>query len=243
MAADGSTPRRLPRLAHFAGPNATIRTARRWSPATRRARSTACRCCAPRRQPAALRRAARRSDWPRPSRSTSSSSARTRWSAMPPSCTRPADGYLDAAGVFHRERQGPSDVPVYEVTLVRRTACIPALHGAAGEWPALGGRLRLAAAPGRARAPAVLPRWLAELRGDRSLRHRRAGRRQPDSPRGRTSTSTAPLPPGGYKKGLPAARRTDMARATCRRKRAAATSSPTAPSTCPPRRRGRPWRA
>src|SRR5579883_3594396 len=29
----------------------------------------------------------------------------------------PPDGYLDAAGVFHRERQGPDDVPVYEVTL------------------------------------------------------------------------------------------------------------------------------
>jgi L-asparaginase len=29
----------------------------------------------------------------------------------------PPDGYLDAAGVFHRERRGPDDVPVYEVTL------------------------------------------------------------------------------------------------------------------------------
>src|SRR5919202_4983382 len=29
----------------------------------------------------------------------------------------PPDGYLDPAGVFHRERQGPDDVPVYEVTL------------------------------------------------------------------------------------------------------------------------------
>src|SRR4051794_37048351 len=27
------------------------------------------------------------------------------------------DGYLDAAGVFHRDRQSPADVPVYEVTL------------------------------------------------------------------------------------------------------------------------------
>jgi hypothetical protein len=29
----------------------------------------------------------------------------------------PPDGYVDANGAFHRERQGPSDVPVYEVTL------------------------------------------------------------------------------------------------------------------------------
>src|SRR5262247_3750340 len=29
----------------------------------------------------------------------------------------PPDGYLDASGTFHRERTGPGDVPVYEVTL------------------------------------------------------------------------------------------------------------------------------
>src|SRR5262244_2544037 len=29
----------------------------------------------------------------------------------------PPDGYLDAAGAFHRERQGPDDRAVYEVTL------------------------------------------------------------------------------------------------------------------------------
>src|SRR5712692_658246 len=29
----------------------------------------------------------------------------------------PPDGYLDRSGAFHRERQGPDDVPVYEITL------------------------------------------------------------------------------------------------------------------------------
>src|SRR5215813_715348 len=29
----------------------------------------------------------------------------------------PPDGYLDAAGTFHRERQGPNDVAVYEITI------------------------------------------------------------------------------------------------------------------------------
>ena len=29
----------------------------------------------------------------------------------------PPDGYLDASGTFHRERSGPNDVPVYEITL------------------------------------------------------------------------------------------------------------------------------
>ncbi|MBI2706388.1 MAG: asparaginase, partial [Actinobacteria bacterium] len=29
----------------------------------------------------------------------------------------PPDGYVDRSGAFHRERQGPDDVPVYEITL------------------------------------------------------------------------------------------------------------------------------
>src|SRR3972149_4657275 len=29
----------------------------------------------------------------------------------------PADGYIDPSGKFHKQRQGPDDVPVYEVTL------------------------------------------------------------------------------------------------------------------------------
>jgi hypothetical protein len=29
----------------------------------------------------------------------------------------PPDGYLDAAGIFHQEQQGPTDIPVYVVTL------------------------------------------------------------------------------------------------------------------------------
>src|SRR5919204_932700 len=37
----------------------------------------------------------------------------------------PPDGYLDPAGVFHRERQGPDDVPVYEVTLRPEDGLIP----------------------------------------------------------------------------------------------------------------------
>src|ERR1700739_4991282 len=28
---------------------------------------------------------------------------------------RPPPGYLDRSGAFHRERQGPDDVPVYEI--------------------------------------------------------------------------------------------------------------------------------
>ena len=37
----------------------------------------------------------------------------------------PADGYLDAAGVFHKERQGPNDVPVYEIRLEPQDGLYP----------------------------------------------------------------------------------------------------------------------
>src|SRR5215469_9031129 len=37
----------------------------------------------------------------------------------------PADGYLDAAGVFHRERQSPSYLPVYEVPLLPKDGPYP----------------------------------------------------------------------------------------------------------------------
>ena len=37
----------------------------------------------------------------------------------------PPDGYLDGSGTFHRERQGPSDVPVYEIALDPRDGLYP----------------------------------------------------------------------------------------------------------------------
>ena len=37
----------------------------------------------------------------------------------------PPDGYLDSAGVFHKERTGSSDKPVYEVTLKPEDGLFP----------------------------------------------------------------------------------------------------------------------
>ena len=37
----------------------------------------------------------------------------------------PPDGYLDSGGVFHKERSGPSDKPVYEVTLTPEDGLYP----------------------------------------------------------------------------------------------------------------------
>jgi len=37
----------------------------------------------------------------------------------------PPDGYVDPSGVFHKERRGPDDVPVYEVTLYPEDGLFP----------------------------------------------------------------------------------------------------------------------
>src|SRR5437016_10014961 len=42
----------------------------------------------------------------------------------------PPDGYLDRAGKFHRERTGPADVPVYEITLQPEDRLHPVCHNA-----------------------------------------------------------------------------------------------------------------
>src|SRR4051812_12172541 len=117
MAADGSTSRRRPRLAHFAGPNATIMNSpplvtsnkareQYGLPLLRRPDGTPARFDVLRAQ----RLAAPVTVYIE------------QFSAHPlerdaAELYAPPDGYLDPAGVFHRERQGPDDVPVYEVTL------------------------------------------------------------------------------------------------------------------------------
>src|SRR6267143_6130790 len=40
----------------------------------------------------------------------------------------PPDGYVDRAGIFHRERQAKSDVPAYEITVRPDVARYPAPH-------------------------------------------------------------------------------------------------------------------
>ncbi|HEY7063871.1 MAG TPA: asparaginase domain-containing protein [Chloroflexota bacterium] len=122
----------------------------------------------------------------------------------------PPDGYLDPAGVFHKERQGPADVPVYEVTLRPADGLYPlpymARQASGDPWE------EDCAYPG---APAHLARQpfypdgsrvFEEIDrfgiGEQGVGNLIAARADVDFYR--------PLPPGGYTKGLPVAQRTDL---------------------------------
>src|SRR5262249_28520074 len=114
------------------------------------------------------------------------------------------DGYLDAKGRFHRERQSANDVPVYEITLRPEDGIYPLpymarqANGSAWEEDC--------AAPG---APAHLARQPFYPDGSR-LFEETDGLGLDDKGHNNLIASRADLdfyriaPPGGYKKGDPA---------------------------------------
>lgn len=121
----------------------------------------------------------------------------------------PPDGYVDRAGVFHKERQSPEDVPVYEVTLLPADGLylLPYMaRQANGEaWE------EDCAYPG---APAQFcrqPYYPDASRIFEEIDRLGVG----DTGLGNLLSSKAafdlyrPAPSGGYTKGLPAQRRTD----------------------------------
>ena len=122
----------------------------------------------------------------------------------------PPDGYLDAAGVFHRERQGPGDRPVYEVTLRPEDGPYPLPYMArqANGQPWDDDCAERFAPAARCRQPFYpdASRIFAEI--DRTG----VG----EDGRGSVLSSQADFdfyraaPPGGYEKGLPAGQRTDV---------------------------------
>ncbi len=121
----------------------------------------------------------------------------------------PPDGYLDAAGVFHRERQGPDDVPVYEVTLRPEDGLYPLPYmarQASGE-PWDDDCAYPKAPPELARQPFYPDgsRVFEEIErfgiGEHGVGNLIAAQADVDFYR--------VLPPGGYTKGLSAAQRTD----------------------------------
>src|SRR3954468_10230667 len=117
MAADGSTSRRRPRLAHFAGPNATIMNSPPLVTSNKaREQHGLPLLRSPNGRPLCF-------DELRPQRIAAPVTVYVeQFSAHPlerdaAELYAPPDGYLDANRVFHKERQGPNDVPVYEVTI------------------------------------------------------------------------------------------------------------------------------
>ncbi len=122
----------------------------------------------------------------------------------------PPDGYLDEQGTFHRERQGPNDVPVYEVTLRPEDGLIPLPYMARqangqaweddGAYPlAPAEHSRQPFYPDASRIFEEIDRLGVSHQGRGCLLSSRAD-----------FDFYRAAPPGGYKKGLPAEQRTDV---------------------------------
>jgi L-asparaginase len=122
----------------------------------------------------------------------------------------PADGYLDAAGVFHKERRSASDKPVYEVELSPEDGVYPlpymARQASGQAWEeectepfAPADNARQGFFPDGSRSFAEIDRLSVGADGHASLISSLA---EVDFYR--------LLPPSGYTKGLPAGERTDV---------------------------------
>lgn len=122
----------------------------------------------------------------------------------------PPDGYVDAAGVFHRERQGPHDVPVYEVTLSPEDGLYPlpymARQANGQAWEDDGTMPMAPAAQCRQPFYPDASRLFEEIDrlgvGDAGVASLLSGKATFDFYRA--------LPSGGYTKGLPAPQRPDV---------------------------------
>lgn len=121
----------------------------------------------------------------------------------------PPDGYLDAAGTFHRERQHPEDTPVYEIELRPEDGVYPlpymARQADGSAWEeecAFPGappeKARQGFFPDGSRSFEEIDRLGISEKGVGNMISAKAD-----------VTFFRVLPPGGYTKGLPAERRTD----------------------------------
>jgi L-asparaginase len=206
----GQGGRRRPRIAHFAGPNATIQN----SPPLITSNKARERHGLPLlRYPDGT---PHRFDVLRPQRLAAPVTVYVEaFSAHPlerdaAELYAPPDGYLDASGVFHREQQGPNDRPVYEVTLSPEDGLYPlpymARQANGQPWdddcayPGAPEHLaRQPFYPDGSRSFEEIDRFGIGHLGTGNLIHSHAD-----------VDFYRPLPPSGYKKGLPAALRTDV---------------------------------
>ncbi|MBI3330212.1 MAG: asparaginase [Nitrospinae bacterium] len=122
----------------------------------------------------------------------------------------PPDGYIDPSGVFHKERRGSNDVPVYEVTLRPEDGLYPLPYMARqanGEaWEDDGTMSRAPAAQSRQPFYPDASRIFEEIDrlgvGDEGVASLLSAKAVFDFYRA--------LPSGGYTKGLPASARADV---------------------------------
>ncbi|MEK6600831.1 MAG: asparaginase domain-containing protein [Candidatus Binatota bacterium] len=122
----------------------------------------------------------------------------------------PPDGYIDPSGVFHKERRGPNDVPVYEVTLRPEDGLYPLPYMArqAGGQPWEGDSIGPSAPAELCRQPFFphAARLFEEIDrlgvGDDGVANLLTSKAAFDFYRA--------APSGGYKRGLAEAERTDV---------------------------------
>ncbi len=204
------TPRRKPKIAHLAGPNATIQN----SPPLVTSNKARAKYGLPPRLDS--EGGTLRFDVLRPQRLAAPATVYVeQFSAHPleadaAALYAPPDGYLDAAGVFHQERQSESDVPVYEVTLLPEDGLYPlpymarqadgrAWEGDCTDPDAPAERARQPFYPDGSRSFEEIDRFGI---GEEGVGNLISSRADVDFYR--------IIPPSGYTKGLPAARRTDV---------------------------------
>jgi len=93
----------------------------------------------------------------------------------------PPDGYIDSAGHVHKERQSAGDKPVYEVELLPEDGLYPLPYMATqADGAAWEEECAFARAPEAKARQGFFPGRLTQLRGDRPAADRRERHRKPD---------------------------------------------------------------
>jgi L-asparaginase len=199
-----------PRIAHFAGPNATIQNTPALVTSNKaRARHGLPLATNPDGSPT-------RFDVLRPQRLAAPAKVYVeQFSAHPLEADAaelygPPDGYLDARGAFHKTRQGANDRPVYEVELRPEDGVYPLPYMArqVDGRPWEDDTMEPLAPPERARQP-FFPDGSRSFEEIDRLGIGEHGEGNLISSRAEIDFYRV-LPPSGYKKGLAAARRTDV---------------------------------
>jgi L-asparaginase len=199
-----------PRIAHLAGPNATIQN----SPPLVTSNMARAKYNLPRLQGADG--AAERFDVLRPQRLAAPVKVYVEQFTAHPlerdaaQLYAPPDGYLDQDGRFHRERQSPTDKPVYEITLAPEDGLYPmpymARQADGSAWD------EECAEPGAGPERARQGFYPDGSRTFEEINRFGIG----ESGRGNLISTRADIdfhriiPPSGYTQGLPAAERTDI---------------------------------
>src|SRR5579872_3659752 len=201
---------RRPRIAHLAGPNATIQNT---PPLVTSSKARRKHKLAPLRNPDGSEA---RFDALRPQRLAAPAKVYVeQFSAHPLEADSmelygAPDGYLDSSGIFHQKRTSAADKPVYEIEIRPEDGLYPlpymALQANGQPWEE---ECAFAAAPDAQARQGFFPDGSRQFEEIDRLSVLQNGVGNPISSLADVDFYR-PLPAGGYRKGLPAAKRTDV---------------------------------